>query len=126
MPEMKKILYVEDDAINALIIEKLLNKIYEIKIARSKKACLEILDKQDFDLILTDINLGESNEDGILLMKKIKEIPQYKAVKIVAVTAFALPEEQAKFLEEGFDAYISKPLEENELKNTIKTLLESK
>lgn len=121
---MKKILYVEDDAINALIVEKLLNKIYDIEVARSEAACLEVLGKQVFDLILTDINLGESDKDGVQLMKKIKAMPAYKNTQVVAVTAFALPEEQAYFLEQGFDAYISKPFEENMLKDTIQALLE--
>ncbi len=122
---MKKILYVEDDKINALILEKLLNKIYEIKIANSKATCISLLNTQVFDLILTDINLGDSDKDGVQLMKEIKMMPEHKNTKIVAVTAFTLPEEQAHFLAEGFDAYISKPFEENALKTTIKELLEN-
>ncbi len=120
---MKKILYVEDDTINALILKKLLGKKYEITVAIDTTTCLEIIKKEIFDLILMDINLGNERMEGLELMKRIKQIPQYSDIKIVAVTGLSLAEEQTQLLKEGFDAFLLKPVDEFTLKDTVQNLL---
>ncbi|MCU0445370.1 MAG: response regulator [Microscillaceae bacterium] len=116
---MASILYVEDDPINALIIKKLLQKTYHIEIAQDSSSCLDWLKKYKFDLILMDVNLGEEKMDGISIMQKIRQTPHYQSVKVLAVTAFALPEDRERFMQLGFDEYVSKPIEKDSLLNLI-------
>jgi CheY-like chemotaxis protein len=116
---MASILYVEDDPINALIIKKLLQKTYQIEIAYDSISCLDLIKKHKFDLILMDVNLGEEKTDGIGIMQKIRQAPHYQAVKILAVTAFALPEDRERFMQLGFDEYVAKPIEKENLLDLI-------
>ena len=120
---MKTILYVEDDKINALIIKKLLQGKYQVEIAVDGQSCLNILNHQQFDLILMDINLGNDKMDGIQAMHEIRKNLGQKAPQIIAVTAFAMPEDQDRFLKHGFNAYIAKPIDENELVSLLEKLL---
>ena len=120
---MKSILYVEDDKINALIIRKMLQGNYDIEIAIDGQSCLNMLDNKHFDLILMDINLGNDKMDGIQTMNEVKKKLGNKAPKIIAVTAFAMPEDQKKFLNLGFNAYISKPIDEQVLVNLIEQFI---
>ena len=68
------ILVVEDDPINILVAEKLLEKHFNIHIAKSAEAAIDSVTKTYFDVILMDINLGDDQLDGIDVMKKIRII----------------------------------------------------
>lgn len=116
---MKSLLYIEDDAINSLIVKKLLQKDFAISLATNEETCLNALAAQRFDLILSDINLGENSISGVELMGKIRQHPNGKNTKILAVTAFAQPEDRAKYLGLGFDGYVVKPIDPNDLLNAI-------
>ena len=116
---MKKILYVEDDVINALVMQKLLKAEFEVIHSPDGETCLELLDRYQFDLILMDINLGKGKMDGVETMHHIKANPKTRDVKIITVTSYALPEDKERFLREGFDAYIAKPIERQLLLKTI-------
>jgi CheY-like chemotaxis protein len=71
------------------------------------------------DMILMDIQMP--NMDGVEAMKKIRL--QGKPIPIVAITAFALQGEGKYFTEIGFDAYLSKPLSQEKLIETMKIFL---
>lgn len=66
-----------------------------------------------------DISL-KNGESGIEVMKKMKLRDEYRTVPIVALTAFTFDEDKNRFLEEGFDGFIPKPIQRNELLNEIK------
>lgn len=108
---MKRLLYVEDDPINALVIKKLLAHHYTTEHVEDGETCLSILKKEAFDLVLMDINLGRGKMDGIETMKKIKAQPLFIKLPIVAITSYAMPEDKDRFLGEGFNGYLSKPVE---------------
>lgn len=112
---MKNILYVEDDAINALVMSKLLKGIYSVTHVVDGEACMEQLDQTSFDAILMDINLGRGKMDGVETLHKIRELRQHEFIKVIAVTSYALPEDRERFLLEGFDAYMPKPVDRSEL-----------
>lgn len=105
----KRILYVEDDAINALVMEKLLNEFYNVIHCTDGEGGLEAISNETFDVVLMDINLGRGKMDGIETMKKMKAM--HGSVKVIAVTSYALPEDKSRFLDEGFDDYIPKPVD---------------
>jgi len=116
---MRKILYVEDDPINALVMQRLLKSEFEVIHSPDGETCLSILDKEKFELILMDINLGKGKMNGVETMHQIKLNPKTKDIRVIAVTSYALPEDRDRFLREGFDAYIPKPVERQALLRTI-------
>lgn len=108
---MRRVLYVEDDPINALVIKKLLAQHYSTEHVEDGETCLTVLGKETFDLILMDINLGRGKMDGVETMKKIKAQSVFEKLPIVAITSYAMPEDKDRFLGEGFNGYLSKPVE---------------
>ncbi len=118
---MKRVLYVEDDNINALVMRKLLKANYEVDHVIDGETCLEKIAQQSYDLILMDIHLGRGKMDGIQVMKKIKAL--FKSLPVLAVTSYALPEDEERFYKEGFDGYVVKPIDRNDLLEYIKRFL---
>jgi|SRR5688572_11428826 two-component system, cell cycle response regulator DivK len=121
---MRKILYVEDDPINALVIQRLLKSEFNVIHSVDGETCLSMLDKEKFELILMDINLGKGKMNGVETMHQIKSNPKTKDLRVIAVTSYALPEDRDRFLREGFDAYIPKPVERVALLKTIHQYLQ--
>lgn len=112
----KKILIVEDDEKNAKLFIDLLSSLgYECFSASNGKSGIEYCRKLFPDLVLMDIQLPVL--DGVTAMKRIKQFSPN--LLVVALTAFALPDDEDKFLKEGFDAYISKPIDINNFGNII-------
>jgi two-component system, cell cycle response regulator DivK len=120
---MKKVLYVEDDAVNALVIQKFLEKEFEVVHVFDGEACTEYLKKNSVDLILMDINLGRGKMDGVETLKNIREFPAVARLPVVAVTAYAMPEDEQRFLSEGFNRYMAKPVERPAILKLIHDLL---
>lgn len=116
---MKRILYVEDDKINALVVSKFVEAFYSVQVAHTQSDALALLEEQEFDLFILDISLGYEDEDGVDLMKKIKLLPHCKNKKFVALTAHALREDREKYLALGFDGYLSKPINRKVLLDAI-------
>jgi len=109
---MKRILYLEDDAINAYVIQKQVGDLADVVVFTDPDEALEKLRAPHpiFDMLLVDIHLGEGVMDGITFCKKVRQIPSYQKVHSVAVTAFAMPGDMEYLLSKGFDAYVSKPI----------------
>jgi CheY-like chemotaxis protein len=108
---MRRLLYVEDDPINALVIKRLLAQYYTTEHVEDGETCLVVLEKESFDLVLMDINLGRGKMDGVETMKKIKAMIAHAKLPIVAITSYAMPEDRERFLGEGFNGYLAKPVE---------------
>lgn len=119
---MKKILYVEDDPINAFVVERLLRKDFQITLAESGERCLEIIQAEKFECVLMDINLGKGYMNGTEAMKLVKNTPGYERIPVIAVTSYAMPEDEERFLAEGFDCYLPKPVERKILLHEINRL----
>ena len=120
---MKNILYVEDDAINALVVKKLLEKDFDVVNVPDGESCLELVRKEKFDIILMDINLGAGKMDGVETMKQVKSMENYKSTPVIVITSYAMPGDRRRFLKEGFDFYFEKPIERHALIHQIKWFL---
>ncbi|MFN3951852.1 MAG: hybrid sensor histidine kinase/response regulator [Thermaurantimonas sp.] len=118
----KSILYVEDNYLNQKLLEICLGKKYHITLADNAEQGLSLLGKKEFDLVLMDINLGKGM-DGIQAMKEIKKNNQYNHLPVIALTAYALANDEEKFLNEGFDDYIPKPYTKEVILNKISKYL---
>ena len=123
-PEDFKILVVEDDRMNRMVLKKMLQSFHHLVFAADGEEALKLVDeaqrrKEIYNVVLMDINLPVP-WDGIRLMKKIKdEYPEYHRTAFIAQTAYAMSGDRERFLEEGFDDYISKPIAKNILLMTI-------
>jgi len=120
---MKKVLYVEDDQINALVMQKLLKKHVDVIHVPDGETCLSLLGTDTFALVLMDINLGKGKMDGVETLRRIRANPRTNKVIVITVTSYALPEDKERFLQEGFDDYLSKPVEQHLLLKTISQYL---
>ena len=107
---MKNILYVEDDAINALVMRKLLKDVFDITHVFDGETCMQRINESSFDAVLMDINLGKGKMDGVQTLHMLRALPR-DPMPVIAVTSYALPEDKERFLQEGFDAYMSKPVD---------------
>ncbi len=116
-----KILYVEDNDINAFIMKKAL-RAFPLDLAANGERAMELIERQDYDLILMDINLGQGQKDGVEVMHEIRLRNRYKSIPIFAITAYVGKEFEQKFLSEGFDRYYSKPVDFKELEGVIGSL----
>lgn len=119
----KKILLVEDEQSNYLVISSMLKKTgIEILWAKDGKEALEVFKNlsKSIDIILMDIKIP--NIDGIKVAEKIKE--ENPNIIIIAQTAHALPEEEYTIRSLFFDDYLSKPFNKEKLLKILGKYLE--
>ena len=120
---MATLLVVEDNAETCLLLERLLSLSFDVAIARTPQDALDqVVDLQP-DLVLMDIDLN-ATKDGSDLLHTFREEEHITAsTPVVALTAYALPGDRERFLEDGFDAYVSKPFTRQTLFTQIEALL---
>ncbi|NWF50559.1 MAG: PAS domain S-box protein [Ignavibacteriaceae bacterium] len=116
------VLLVEDDKVSWDITRIFLKNICVIELAENAESALEMVQKKKYDLILMDINLGPGM-NGHEASKKIRELPDYKDVPIVALTAFVLEGDKERFLSSGCSHFIPKPFERSDFREKISTIL---
>lgn len=115
---MEKILIVEDDATISDLIKLNLKMVgYETRQAYDGTQALEIIEKEEFDLILLDVMLPKL--DGFSIIGKIK----HKDMPIIFLTAKASIVDKVQGLKMGADDYIVKPFESVELLARIEAVL---
>ena len=121
----KKVLVVDDNKINLKVASRLL-KVHDVQIEEvtSGFECLEKIEAGlKYDLILMDDMMPKMT--GVETFKKLKEIKDFN-IPVVALTANAISGMREKYLEEGFDEYLSKPIDKQELAKIIKKFLSEK
>ncbi len=108
--EAKKIVIVEDNPFNMELVHDILAiKGYDIYEAVDAEQGLEIIARVKPDLVLMDIHLP--GMDGIEATRLIKSQESTKNIPVVAVTANAMKGDREEIISQGFDDYISKPIE---------------
>jgi PAS domain S-box-containing protein len=118
------ILVAEDNLNNQKLIEILLSKLglQSVIVANGQEA-IDMYKKRKFDLILMDINMPVV--DGINATRFIREIEQeYYKIPIIALTANSIAGDKEKYLLQGMDDYLSKPIDFDSLTNMLKKYLE--
>ncbi len=116
------ILYVEDNPDNRLLVKRvLLAEDYSLLEATDAAEALDVLRTTHPDLILMDINMPDM--DGYTLTARIKSLPGFAQVPILAVTANVMRGDKEKTLEAGCDGYIQKPLDIDQLTREIEKFL---
>ena len=119
-----RILVVDDTEMNLIVVQSLLEKTQlQIDTAFSGKECLEMLKESHYDIIFLDHMMPEM--DGIETLKRAKELKGSKNKKtpMVALTANAVSGVKEMFLANGFDDYLSKPVDGKTLEMMVQKYL---
>jgi len=113
-----KVLAVDDNEANLKLIKALLlEQVAEVTTATNGKEAVYFCQNEMFALIFMDIQMPIM--DGVTALKTIKAHTFNNNTPMVAVTAHALSGEKEKLLQEGFDGYITKPIDETMLRHSI-------
>jgi CheY-like chemotaxis protein len=120
-----RILLVEDDKMNQFVMAKLLRKwLSDLSIAVNGRQAIDILEKEEFDLILMDLHMPEL--DGYEAAMKIRDnnssILKHD-VPIIALTADITPETRQKVKDSGMNDFITKPTDQDSMFETINKVL---
>ena len=119
----KKILIVDDNKLNLKVAERLLRD-YQV-ITETCESGYDCLDKiasgNIYDLILMDDMMPKMS--GVETLHRLKENPDFK-IPVVALTANAISGMKEKYLADGFDEYLPKPIEKPELKEILAKFLD--
>ena len=118
MNSRPRVLIVDDEPNIVLSLQFLLSREgYEIDIARDGESALEIAARNPPDLVVLDLMLP--GLDGYEVCRRLRAAPATAAAKIVVVTARAREAERVRGLEEGADAYVTKPFSTRQLIATV-------
>jgi two-component system, cell cycle response regulator DivK len=120
--EKTTILYVEDNLENRVLVRRILmSENYAVLEAVNAADALNILKDAHPDLILMDINMPDM--DGYTLTARIKAMPGFERIPILALTANVMRGDKEKTLEAGCDGYIQKPLDIDQLIREVERFL---
>ena len=111
MQPFKKVLIAEDSSVIQKLTKKILeNQDYRIFGAKNGMQVLEMLAKEEFDIILMDINMPVM--DGIKCAEKIRAMddPKKSRIPIIAITGNAMNYTLEEFTKSGFNDYLQKPI----------------
>jgi two-component system cell cycle response regulator DivK len=118
----KRILIVEDNDLNLKLFRDLLGANgYETIETKEGLEAISLTRNMRPDLILMDIQLPEIS--GLDVTKKIKSDEEIRHIPVIAVTAFAMKDDEEKILRAGCEAYISKPISIDHFLATVRKFL---
>lgn len=116
-----RVLLVEDDAVNRMAMERILGKLgCEIICAGNGQEALEVLRHDAVDLVFMDVQMPVM--DGMEATRIMRGELGLR-VPVVAMTAYAMTGDRERFLQSGMDAYVAKPVDMEQLRKTITSLL---
>lgn len=121
---MAKVLVVDDNIVNLFVAKEILTN-YEIDVqtASSGFECLQMLAENYFDIVFMDYVMPDLDGHDTLLRIRSKDNDFFKRVPVVALTAQIVSGSGKVYMDEGFQGYISKPININELEDTLLRLL---
>jgi two-component system cell cycle response regulator DivK len=104
------ILIVEDNEKNLKLVRDLLQlNGYRTLEAETARDAIALATEHMPDLILMDIQLPDM--DGVTALGRLRGEPSTAALRVVALTAFAMRDDRERFLASGFDGYLTKPID---------------
>ena len=121
---MQRILIVEDsETMRSLLASSLEGLELPVKISEASSGfeALRLLPREDFDLVVTDINMPDIN--GLELVSFMRGNERYRSVPLVIVSTEGSDRDREKGLELGADAYLVKPFEPETLRQVVTDLL---
>jgi len=120
---LPKVLYVEDDDISREVVAKFLQGVCIVDTAEDSETALKKVQGLNYNVVLIDMNLGKGL-DGLELCKTLKKRPEYKHVPLIAVTAYAMREDEKLIRSGGCTHYIAKPFDRRTLIKLVTSAME--
>ena len=121
----EKILIVEDNPQNMRLVEMTLRAGgYALLKATDGEEALDLANRKQPDLIVIDMQLPKIS--GIEVIKRLRQLPSFSHVPIIALTAYAMKGDREKFIEAGCDTYVSKPINTRELPEIVAKILQQR
>ena len=119
----RRVLYAEDNPVNALLMEQVLQALTEVelRVVASGAAAVACATEWLPDLLLLDMHLGDT--DGRALLGRLRAVPGLAAVPAVAVSADAMPADMAQARDAGFQDYWVKPIDVHRLRVDLLRML---
>jgi CheY-like chemotaxis protein len=111
--------YTDNRELLRLMLEMHGYTIYE---ARNGHECLSVAREKMPDLAMIDLSMPEL--DGWDVIKELRADDQTKTIRCIAFTAFTADLYRQRALQEGFDAYLTKPFKSKELIETVQSLIQ--
>ncbi|NCO83875.1 MAG: response regulator [Nitrospirae bacterium CG_4_10_14_3_um_filter_44_29] len=120
---MKSILIVEDSTTTRSLIRAVIEELGDFNIVEAPTGfdALKLLPAQDFDLVVTDINMPDIN--GLELINFVKSNPRYSSIPLIIVTTERSEEDKKRGMALGATAYVTKPFKALELQDTVKRVM---
>ncbi|UQZ89298.1 histidine kinase [Deltaproteobacteria bacterium Smac51] len=113
-----RILLVEDNDLNQVVVREFLKKVEQVVvIANNGREALELLERNEFDIVLMDVQMPVM--DGITATRLIRQLPRFKDLPIIAMTAHAMSGDEARSLEAGMNEHLTKPINPRDLFNCL-------
>jgi PAS domain S-box-containing protein len=118
------ILLAEDNLINQKLAVSLIQRMgHKVSVAQNGKQALEAIEREKFDIILMDVQMPEM--DGLEATQAIRtkeRLIGQQRIPIIAMTAYAMAGDRDRCLDAGMDGYVSKPINTQELFETIENM----
>ncbi|MBI3377417.1 MAG: response regulator [Nitrospirae bacterium] len=120
---MKSILIVEDSTTTRSLIRAVIEELGDFNIVEAPTGfdALKLLPVQDFDLVVTDINMPDIN--GLELINFVKSNPRYSNIPLIIVTTERSEEDKKRGMALGASAYVTKPFKATELQDIVRKVL---
>lgn len=116
------LLIVEDEKTNREYMKYTLSESFEVDTTINGHKAFELAEKNKYDLIFMDVNLGREMS-GVQALKKIRNLDGYQNTPVAAVTASVMKKQQEEFYRNGFTHYLAKPFKRRQLLDLAKKML---
>ena len=109
-PRSGQLLYIEDNSVNVLLVEELVKSLSGLRIASEPTGAAGVARARALlpDLILVDMQLPDF--DGFEVLRQLRAHPETRAIRCIALSANAMPDDIASGIDAGFDDYWTKPI----------------
>ena len=117
-----RVVHIEDNPLNRSLVEAMFSAYPQVRLHSAETAAegQAAIESMNPDVALVDINLPDGS--GLDLCRRIRAMPQFHHLPMIALSADALPEHIAKALQTGFNHYLVKPLQITRLLTILSTL----
>lgn len=116
-----KVLVADDTYSNYKLFEAMLKNDFEVMHADNGQQAVDMFSVSKPDIVLMDINMPVMN--GYQALEEIRKLQGGDTVPVIAVTAYAFESDEQRILQNGFDAYVSKPVNGDVLKSKMNKLI---
>ncbi len=117
--EPRRVLYIEDDPVNALLASEAIQAIpgWQVSVADCASQGVQLATTQRPDIVLIDMNLPDGT--GFEVLDRLRQIVPMRQVPCVALSADCMPQQVADALRHGFQGYWTKPIAVAELRRRL-------